>query len=1111
VRFVAICAVLFAVSLAVAVVLFDEAFPEASIDFRYDRDSSGVIAADVLTRQGIALAGAKRAAAFDWDDSAKIFLERSVEARERKRVLEGDVEIWYWRHRWFTPLEVEEAHVDVAPSGEIVGFEHTIAEDEARAALPAGEAEPRARALFHALGVGDPSLALIASATRSLPKRVDTTLTFESKAVRPGGAPYRYRVTFHGDRIGAFRQYLDVPESWLRSYAELRSRNAAAGAVDSLLLVGIVVPMLAVFIGRLRRGDVPIRFTVAMGAVGAALVVLVAANGWPSALAGYDTDVSWNAFLSQQAIFSILQGAIAGVFIMVVVGAGEPLFRARVPDALALPRTFSLPALRSKRLFQGLVLGYTLVPLFIAYQSAFYVTAARFGAWSPAEIPYDDILNSAVPWAAVLFMGFFPAVSEEFIFRAFSIPFFERLFRSGWIAVIVAGFIWGFGHAGYPNQPFWIRGVEVGVAGVVIGFLMLRFGLIPLLVWHYTVDAVYTALLLFRSGNAYYVVSAAIVSLVFLIPLLVSVVLLIRHRGFAPDDHLTNAAAGSAPEPPRESVAPIPLPAPIAPSRAKVLLAAVLAVAAAAAWSVAPPLSIDAARYRIGRDEALAIARDHLRAAGVPARQERRVVYASAGFRTWNESAGEDGGTPAGYARVAAERILETTGVDRLLRIQKEQVEAATWVVRLFDELRKEEIFVEVDPRRGEVVGWHELLAESAPGARQEREAALATARTALAEEGLDPAAFELKEAMPFEQPKRRDWLFHFDERARLAPDVARRASVRVSGDRATQFAKTVRVAERVVREEERETVWQTLLVTLMIAGTLLLLALVAHGFVSGVRDHGVRWRLAARGTLLLAPLAALATAARLPLAARTYDTALAWNTFLVGAAAQTGALVLAQLGLAFIALLVIETTFPAAPAFLSREGRRGFARDALVAGLALAGAAALIALAEPLALRWWPRAVPVASLYVPSWMDLAFAALPILWRALVGGLVVAAAGGAAAASIRSAGAPRVLLAAGAGVALVALDPGADGIEIVASVLGAVAAGAGLLLAARFILGRNPLAWFAAPFLAALALATVPLLEGLPVHRINAVALIAVAAIVVAMLIRTPPLPQGDA
>ena len=114
---------------------------------------------------------------------------------------------------------------------------------------------------------------------------------------------------------------------------------------------------------------------------------------------------------------------------------------------------------------------------------------------------------------------------------------------------MIPAFIWGFGHSTYPNQPFFIRGLEVGMAGVVMGFLMLRFGVVPLLVWHFTVDALYTALVLLRSGNTYYVVSGALASGILLLPLFASLVLYARRGGFLPAAGLTNGDRGFVPEP----------------------------------------------------------------------------------------------------------------------------------------------------------------------------------------------------------------------------------------------------------------------------------------------------------------------------------------------------------------------------------------------------------------------------------------------------------------------------------------------------------------------------------------------------------------------------------
>ena len=51
--------------------------------------------------------------------------------------------------------------------------------------------------------------------------------------------------------------------------------------------------------------------------------------------------------------------------------------------------------------------------------------------------------------------------------------------------------------------------MEVGIGGVALGVILLRWGILPCLVWHYSVDALYTALLLMRSHNPYFILSGA--------------------------------------------------------------------------------------------------------------------------------------------------------------------------------------------------------------------------------------------------------------------------------------------------------------------------------------------------------------------------------------------------------------------------------------------------------------------------------------------------------------------------------------------------------------------------------------------------------------------------
>ncbi|HEU4521866.1 MAG TPA: CPBP family intramembrane glutamic endopeptidase, partial [Thermoanaerobaculia bacterium] len=548
--FIAVCAVVTVASLLVIARWFGEAFPEASIEFEYDRHGSREIAERHLRALNLDVAGMKHAVVFESDSIARIFLERTLGLQRANRVMTDDVLVWYWRHRWFVPLQEEEYAVEIAPTGELVAFARALPESAAMPSVSADAARRAAEVFLIHSGADLTALDLVAQSERNLPARVQRIFTWESKSIRPGGAPYRYVATVDGGEVSSFARRLRVPEEWIRGYREMRSKNEAAGRVDLIFMLVTMIAALAVFIARIRRGDMQMRFLLAIGAVTAVLVTGVTLNSFPSALAGYDTTTSYPAFLAQLLIVTIVQAIGSAMLLIVVCGAGEVLYRERLPQHLAIPKLWTLRALASKRVFLSLILGYSLVGFFIAYQVAFYIAAAQFGAWAPADIPYDDILNTAFPWLAVLFAGFFPAFSEEFLSRAFSIPFFERVLRSRLFAIVLAGFIWGFGHATYPQQPFYIRGLEVGLAGVLIGLLMYRYGLLALLIWHYTVDAVYTSLLLFRSGNTYYVASAAIASLVFALPLIASIVLYVRNRGFVPDEDLSNATLPLTPPPP---------------------------------------------------------------------------------------------------------------------------------------------------------------------------------------------------------------------------------------------------------------------------------------------------------------------------------------------------------------------------------------------------------------------------------------------------------------------------------------------------------------------------------------------------------------------------------
>ena len=156
---------------------------------------------------------------------------------------------------------------------------------------------------------------------------------------------------------------------------------------------------------------------------------------------------------------------------------------------------------------------------------------------------YEESVNTLFPWISGAAIGLLASTNEEFTFRLFAIPFFKKFTKSTWIAVIVPAFLWGFLHSNYPQEPAYTRGIEIGLIGIVAGLIMLRWGIMATLIWHYTVDASLVGLFLIRSNSLYFKISGAVVAAAAVAPLAFSGISYLLRGRFEPDEDLLNEAA----------------------------------------------------------------------------------------------------------------------------------------------------------------------------------------------------------------------------------------------------------------------------------------------------------------------------------------------------------------------------------------------------------------------------------------------------------------------------------------------------------------------------------------------------------------------------------------
>ena len=921
-RFIAICLALLAASVWFTAGNFYRAFPEASIDFRVSRAEAEQRAQQFLTRQGYRLEGYRDASSFSYEDDAKTFLEREAGLEKANQLMGTRVRLWRWAFRWFRPLQKEEFRADITPGGDFVAFEHDIAEDAARPEITAAEARSRAEDFLRTRAHRDPaSLDFVETSSVTRPHRTDRDFTWKERDFNVHDGTYRVIVTVRGDEVGAYGEYLKIPDQWTRDYARLRSKNDLAQIFDTLALVGLMIGLIVVLVLRVRRRDVRWRRAAVVGVVGMALSFLASLNEFPLAEFGYPTTDGYSSFVFQKLLQALLGALAWGGALFIIAAGAEVLYREAFPEKVSVGNLFSRRGLRTKRFFLGAILGVTLCAIFLAYQTVFYIVANKLGAWSPADVPYSDLLNTKFPWMYVLLGGYLPAVSEEFMFRMFAIPFLRKLVRWLPAAIVLAGFVWGFGHAGYPNQPFFIRGLEVGIGGVALGLIMLRWGILPTLIWHYSVDAMYCALLLLRSHSLYFQLSGAASAGIFVIPILVALVAYWRSGGFEPATGLLNgdepAAVEAPPEAPRATVHVLDY-SPMS-GRMRLVALAIFVIGLAAALIPAAHFG-DSPAYKLTAGQARAPADAFLRAQGVDPGAYRQVTYPETHW--------------GGNDSLTGKYFLEHRPLSAASKLFEQYRPVQYWATRYFKSLEKEEFLVTVDPDSGKVLGFHHDIPEDRAGADLTPEAARQIAAAFATGQGLNVEAMDLKESQSEKRKARRDFSLTWEARSgdpRNVDEARYRVDVSVDGDRVSSLRAYWKIPETFERGRDRQNfisiaVW-TVRISVAAAGIVFGLWILIRQIRLGL----VPWRR----TLYVAAIPTLMTEIVLALSFhsilyRNYQTSVPFETFEV----TVGVVLAMQAAFVYVlygsAAALLLSFFPeSVTAF--RSVRRVFAVDAAV------------------------------------------------------------------------------------------------------------------------------------------------------------------------------------
>ena len=990
-RVIGIAVAVAVVSLGISLMYFRKTFPEASLDLRVNRGDSESIALKFLSDRGLPLDRYRHTVIFSYNDYAKLYLERTLGLERLNILTAGQVHLWRWSHRWFRPQQQEEFGVDVAPTGQVVRFNHVIPEGQAGKDLDIASARQIAETfLTQTMGRDLSDLELLESQSNKRPARTDHVFTWKQKSVSLGDGSQRISVWISGGDVSGYSEFVQIPEGWSRAYARLRSRNESAQTVDQVLYYLLSVAMVVMLILRLRKHDVPIRTALSFGVVAAILYFLSQMNDFPLAESSYSTTESYSSFLADYFTGSTLEALGVAVFIFLLVAAAEPEYRQAFPQMISLRRSLSWKGLRTRSFFLANVVGLALAFFFFAYQTLFYFCANKLGAWAPSDIPFTNELNTRIPWMAVLFAGFLPAVSEEMQFRAFAVPFLAKYLRSMPVVIVLAAFNWGFLHSAYPNEPFFIRGIEVGLGGILIGFVMLRFGILATLIWHYSVDALYSAFLLLRSPNHYLMASGAVTAGIMLIPLFAALFCYLRAGTFEEEAELTNDAQSSRRlAPPPEVEAPQAAVAYRSFSRKRIALAGFISAVSIAAAFIPVYRFGQGVKVRMTAQDALRAAVTYLRSQGIDPAKYHHVVRFSSNVQP-----------------LTVRYMVEHISLKNADQVYRNATRMLGWDVRYFRPLEVEEHRVLWDASNAEFIDHRDSLGEDASGATLEAGEARTLAEKALMEHSDRISDFELKDWSGETRKARKDYRFVWQAKqgdARNVADEHYLAQVDIAGNKVVSVSHQFKLPEEWERRQRTTGLINSIV---SIAGALLGVIIATRViilFASQVRGGRLPWRTAAGVGAAMAAIVLLSELNALPTVEQSYySTSISLGTFWL----QTGirlALtpILSGLGIWILAALALSV-FPEAKCLLRRSGTSTWRKDAAVAViLSLAMAAAfdtLSAILTSLLPAYFPPRFNLGGSYFNTWSP----ALDALFEAVLGAVVITAIMGLAIAIFKA-------------------------------------------------------------------------------------------------------------
>lgn len=520
------------IGLCIFIKYYNQSFIYPSVNFKINKTEAESVALKLLKEMKIAdIQSYDKASIFSTDVESSFYLQRYYSIQKVNELANKQIPVWYWEIRWFKPLTKKEYVVCIEPSGKIKRVFCQLEEDDKGENLSLAKASLIANQFLDRQGIDLSAYKLIQSSTQKQKNRTDHSFIWERKGFKLKEATFKITIGILGNTIGEYNRYLKIPEKVIREYEKQKTQGMFLSLITYIFIFLLYVGAIIVLMVKFKNNDLRWRFLIPILGIMVIALLMDQINKIGVSKFTYQTEIDVMIFWSTKIIETIIGITIGGLLIFLTGSTGDSLSREVFKGIPSPSEIFRVKWLFTSQSFTLAFKGYCLAFMWAGYTVIFYAIGRKFlGIWMPSDTPSSEALSLPFPFLVPFTMGLFASINEEFCFRLFSISLLSKYIPSRFLPVFISALIWAFAHSDYSVFPVYIRGIELLIIGIILGYAFIRYGILVPIIAHYVFNILVVAFPLIIHSNTLPIGNLIIIVALALLPITPGVIWLIKSK-----------------------------------------------------------------------------------------------------------------------------------------------------------------------------------------------------------------------------------------------------------------------------------------------------------------------------------------------------------------------------------------------------------------------------------------------------------------------------------------------------------------------------------------------------------------------------------------------------